>query len=105
MLELNFAIGFNGLDEKNALENLRNENLRGHMKRSRAQRIEEGENPSRYRCKLESQNFYNKISLKQIEMEGTGMIYEQSEVLEQWKNFDGQFIIHMKLYFVCKLIW
>ena len=85
------------------MENLREEKLQGHIIRSRAQWIEQGEKPSRYFCKLESRNFLNK-TIKKIEVEGTGMVYEQSEVLEQWKNFDGQFIIHMKLYFVCKVI-
>ena len=85
-LELNSTIDFNILDEKNALENLRKEELQGNIIRSRAQGIEQGEKPSRYFCKLESRNFLNK-TIKKIEVEGTGMVYEQSEVLEHVKNY------------------
>ena len=68
------------------MENLRKEKLQGHIIRSRAQWIEQGEKPSRYFCKLESRNFLNK-TIKKIEVEGTGMVYEQSEVLEHVKNY------------------
>ena len=56
-LELNSTIDFNILSEKNALENHCKEKLQGHIIRSRAQWIEQGEKPSRYFCKLESRNF------------------------------------------------
>ena len=68
------------------MENLRKEKLQGHIIRSRAHWIEQGEKPSRYFCKLESRNFLNK-TIKKIEVEGTGMVYEQSEVLEHVKNY------------------
>ena len=65
-LELNSTIDFiiYILDEKNALENLRKEKLQGHIIRSRAQLIEQGEKPSRYFCKLGPRNFLNKTIKK-----------------------------------------
>lgn len=64
-LELNNSIDIELLDEKkNALENLRKEKLQGHMIRSRALWLEEGEKPSKYFCNLESRNFLNKTIKK-----------------------------------------
>lgn len=64
-LELNNSIDIELLDEKkNALENLRKEKLQGHMIRSRALWLEEGEKPSKYFCNLESRNFLNKAIKK-----------------------------------------
>lgn len=56
------------------------------MIRSRARWIEEGEKPSKYFCNLESRNYLNK-TIKKIELEGTGTIYEQTEILDEVKIY------------------
>lgn len=42
------------------LENIRKEKMEGHMIRSRAKWVEEGEKPTRYFCNLENRNYLNK---------------------------------------------
>ena len=72
--------------KKVALENLRKEHLQGHMIRSRARWIEEGEKPSKYFCNLESRNFLNK-TIKKIYVEDIGMVYEQTEILDNIRSY------------------
>lgn len=50
--------------KKKELESIRKEKLLGHMIRSRARWIEEGEKPSKYFCNLESRNYLNKTIKK-----------------------------------------
>ena len=86
-LESDLDINFDSLEEKKvALENLRKEYLQGHMIRSRARWIEEGEKPSKYFCNLESRNFLNK-TIKKIYIEGIGMVYEQAEILDNIRSY------------------
>ena len=86
-LESELDIDFNRLEEKKvALENLRKEHLQGHMIRSRARWIEEGEKPSKYFCNLESRNFLNK-TIKKIYVEDIGMVYEQTEILDNIRSY------------------
>lgn len=47
-------------EKKSELEKVRKEKLQGHIIRSRAKWVEEGEKPSKYFCSLESRNFLNK---------------------------------------------
>lgn len=51
-------------EKKLKLERLRKEKLQGHIIRSRAKWVEEGEKPSKYFCSLESRNFLNKTIKK-----------------------------------------
>lgn len=60
------------------------ENFRAHTRkrnyiRSRAQWIEEGEEPTRYFCNLESRNFINK-QLSKLEIENGQIIQSQEEI-------------------------
>ena len=88
VLESEPTIDFNTLDEKRAaLENIRKLKLQGHMIRSRARWIEEGEKPSKYFCSLESRNFLNK-TIKKVQLENSEtIIYKQSEILDNVKLF------------------
>ena len=56
------------------------------MIRSRARWIEEGEKPSKYFCNLESRNFLNK-TIRKIYVEGIGMVYEQTEILDNIRSY------------------
>lgn len=86
-IESNSTVDINTLDEKkSALEKLRKEKLLGHMVRSRAQLLEEGEKPSKYFCNLESRNYLNK-TIKKIEAEDIGMLHEQGEILDYVKKY------------------
>lgn len=73
-------------EKKLELESLRKEKLQGHVIRSRAKWVEEGEKPSKYFCSLESRNFLNK-TIKKVEMDENTTIYDQSEILQQVKIF------------------
>lgn len=72
--------------KKTELENLRKEKLQGHIIRSRAKWVEEGEKPTKYFCNLERRNFINK-TIKKVELEENRTIYNQSEILQQIKIF------------------
>ena len=72
--------------KKTELENLRKEKLQGHIIRSRAKWVEEGEKPTKYFCNLERRNFLNK-TIKKVELEENRTIYNQSEILQQIKIF------------------
>ena len=86
-MESEHPIDFNILDEKRvALENIRSEKLQGHMIRSRARWVEEGEKPSKYFCNLESRNYLNK-TIKKIQLEDTSTLYKQSDILDNVKKY------------------
>ena len=88
-LEQNNQMGNNSntIDEKRTdLESLRREKLQGIMVRSKAQWVEEGEKPTRYFCNLESRNYLNK-TIKKIEVDGKGTIYEQKDILKEVQSF------------------
>ena len=48
--------------------------------------MEEGEKPTRYFCNLESRNYLNK-TIKKIEVDGKGTIYEQKDILKEVQSF------------------
>ena len=73
-------------EKKTALENFRKEKLQGHMIRSRARWVEEGEKPSKYFCSLESRNYLNK-TIRKIELEDAQTIFNQSDILQNIKLF------------------
>jgi hypothetical protein len=75
------------LEEKKVkLEKIRKEKMQGHIIRSRAKWVEEGEKPSKYFCSLESRNFLNK-TIKKVEVEEDKVIYDQSDILHHVKLF------------------
>ena len=71
---------------KTELINIRQQKLKGHMLRSKAQYIDEGEKPTKYFCGLEKHNYISKIICK-IEKEDGTIICEQEEILLETKNF------------------
>lgn len=86
-LESNPHVNIDLVSEKKLeLEGLRKEKLQGHVIRSRAKWVEEGEKPTKYFCSLESRNFLNK-TIKKVEMDENNTIYDQSEILQQVKIF------------------
>jgi hypothetical protein len=86
-IEINNSGELGILEEKQKqLENIRKEKLKGHFVRSRAKWIEEGEKPTKYFCHLESRNFLNK-TIKKIETQDNGIIYNQSDILKEIKHF------------------
>lgn len=75
------------IEEKRLLlENIRKEKMEGHMIRSRAKWVEEGEKPTRYFCNLENRNYLNK-TIKKLELDGNSMIYDQARILDEVKKF------------------
>ena len=74
------------IEKKLTLENLRNDRLSGHMIRSRAEWLHEGEKPTKYFMSLEKQNYINK-TIKKIH-DPTGKIYsKQEDILDQVKKY------------------
>ena len=60
--------------KKTELENHRKEKLQGHIIRSRAKWVEEGEKATKYFCNLETRNFLNK-TIKKVELDENRTIY------------------------------
>lgn len=86
-IESQSDIDFGLLHEKKVeLEKVRKEKLQGHIIRSRAKWVEEGEKPSKYFCSLESRNFLNK-TIKKVETHNNNIIYDQCDILHQVKIF------------------
>ena len=56
---------------KTELTNIRQEKLKGHILRSKAQYIDEGEKPTKYFCGLEKHNYISKIICKIEKEDGT----------------------------------
>lgn len=74
---------------KNELINIRHEKLKGHMIRSRAQYIDQGEKPTKYFCALEKHNYVSKI-ICNLEQEDGNKITDQDEILKETKKFYEQ---------------
>ena len=86
-LESEDIIDIDTLNEKKlSLEKLRKEKMQGHLIRSRARWVEEGEKPTKYFCNLESRNFTNK-TIKRITDKDNNIIYDQFEILKLVKSF------------------
>ena len=73
------------------LKNIRQDKMKGHFVRSKAQWIEEGEKPSKYFCHLESKNFVNK-TIPKLVTENNIIIHDQNKILKEAK------IYYQKLY-------
>ncbi|KAK3091716.1 hypothetical protein FSP39_022111 [Pinctada imbricata] len=67
------------------LENIRKEELKGMIVRSRCRWIEDGEKPSKYFCALEKRNYVNKNIVK-LET-NRRVITDQKEILNEIKTF------------------
>jgi hypothetical protein len=65
--------------------------LHGHMMRSRARWIEEGETPLRYFCSLESRNYLNNTIKKRQNTKHRSM--RKNNSLNSLQNFKTDFII------------
>ena len=72
-------------EKRSALESIQKEKMQGHIVRSRARWVEEGEKPTKYFCNLESRNFINK-TIKRVD-DGHTTFHEQFEILNQVKSF------------------
>ena len=68
------------------LNDIRQEKLKGHIIRSRAQHIDKGEKPSKYFCGLEQHNSINK-TLNELELDNGTIITEQNAILKETEIF------------------
>ena len=73
-------------DLHSKLESIRTEKIRGHMIRSRAQWIDEGEKPSKFFCNLEKYNYASKIIPYLQNIDGS-FIYDQKSILNETEKF------------------
>ena len=71
------------------LYEIRNYKMKGHMIRSKAQCIDQGEKPTKYFCGLEKHNFVSKIISKIIKDDET-VITEQSKILKETELYYKQ---------------
>ena len=82
--------------EENKIENLENlktqlndiwhEKLKGHVIRSRAKHIDQGEKPTKYFCGLEQHNYISK-TISKIEKEDGSLVTDQKEILKETESF------------------
>ena len=72
--------------KKNELESIRNNKLKGHMLRARAQWLSEGEKPSKYFCSLEKFYYTEKTITKLFRQDGQ-TITDQKLILKDVQNY------------------
>ena len=68
------------------LNDIRQEKLKGHIIRSRAQHIDKGKKPTKYFCGLEQHNSINK-TLNELELDNGTIITEQNAILKETEIF------------------
>ena len=68
------------------LNDIRQEKLKGHIIRSRAQHIDKGEKPTKYLCGLEQHNSINK-TINELELDNGTIITEQNAILKETEIF------------------
>ena len=73
-------------ETKLELEQIRKENLKGSVLRSRVNWIENGEKPSKYFCALERRNYVNKTLIEVINSKGEKIV-QQDQILKEIKVF------------------
>ena len=74
--------------QKELLE-LRENKMKGHYVRARAQWLQEGEKPSRFFCSLEKRNYVNKTLKKILKKDGT-CITNQKDILTEFERYYRQ---------------
>ena len=67
---------------KTELYDVRNDKLKGHMIRSKAQYLDQGKKPTKYFCGLEKHNYTSKI-IGQVEKEDGSIIVNQTKILKK----------------------
>ena len=72
--------------KKKELVDLRQNQLQGHLIRSRSQWVIEGEKPTKYFCTLEHKNYTDK-TIKCLKTKNHTVIRNQEEILHEVKNF------------------
>lgn len=65
---------------------IRQDKLKGHIIRSRAQYIDKGEKPTKYFCGLEKHNYVSK-SMQKLELGDGTVLNTQSEILQETENY------------------
>ena len=73
-------------EKKKDLENLRQEDLKGKLIRSRAEWLYESEKPSSYFCSLEK-HYYTEKTIKKLVTEKGSILTDQKEILTEVKHF------------------
>ena len=71
---------------KTQLNDIRHEKLKGHVIRSRAKHIDQGEKPTKYFCGLEQHNYISK-TISKIEKEDGSLVTDQKEILKETESF------------------
>ena len=73
-------------NNRERLNELRKNKLKGHFIRSKARWVENGEKPSNFFCNLEKQNYVNK-TINKLETENGELIHNQQDILKETKMF------------------
>lgn len=71
---------------KTELYDIRQEKLKGHIIRSRAQYIDQSEKPTKYFCGLEKHNYVSK-TMSKLEKNDGSIITEQTEILNETEKY------------------
>ena len=69
---------------------MQNEKAKGQIVRSHMQWLTEGEKPSSYFCKLESDNFITK-TIKKLKLADNSIITDQNKILKEVQEFYSKF--------------
>ncbi|MCU7951650.1 MAG: reverse transcriptase family protein, partial [gamma proteobacterium symbiont of Bathyaustriella thionipta] len=88
--EIEGSVNENNMDRletlKTELFEIRQEKLKGHIIRSKAQYIDKGEKPTKYFCGLEKHNYTSK-AMHRLEMADGTILNNQSEILQETENY------------------
>ena len=71
---------------------LRKEKMTGHYIRARTKWIDEGENPTKYFCNMESRNYYSKL-ISRIQL-NNGVTIMEKQIIIETKYFTKNNIRH-----------
>ena len=71
---------------KTELCDIRNYKMKGHMIRSKAKYIDQGEKPTKYFCGLEKHNYVSKVISKIVKDDDT-VLTDQSDILKETESF------------------
>ena len=73
-------------NKKSELEELRKEKMKGHVIRSRAQYLSDGEKATKYFCSLENKNYIEK-TVKKLVLNNNQCITDQHKILKEMQTF------------------